>query len=132
MRTEESEELPLILTQSLLARERPGEGDTVRPAGGDVEGREVRIVPGHRDGPTLGVDGLGGVAGSARLRVAMLLLGQVSGLRSTIPAVQDNVVNSFINWSQCDVVIQKLSKLHQHQSVTRVQIGHISVDNNGD
>ena len=49
-----------------------------------------------------------------------------------LPAVQDNVVYSFIDWGQCDVVIQKLTKLHQHQGVARVQIGHISVDYNGD
>ena len=39
---------------------------------------------------------------------------------------------SFIDWGQCDVVIQKLTKLHQHQGVARVQIGHISMDYNGD
>ena len=54
------------LTESLLAGEGPGEGDAVRPTGGDVEGREVGVVPGHRDGPTLGVDCLGGVTGPAR------------------------------------------------------------------
>ena len=61
----------VLLTESLLAGEGPGEGDTVRPPRGNVEGREVGIVPRHRDGPTLWVDSLGGVTGPARLRIVM-------------------------------------------------------------
>ena len=38
---------------------------------------------------------------------------------------------SLIDRSQSDVVIQKLTELHQHESVARVQVGHVSVDNNG-
>ena len=38
----------------------------------------------------------------------------------------------FIDRSQSDVVIQKLSELHQHESVPRMEIGHIGVDHNGD
>ena len=56
------------LTESLLAREGPGEGDAVRPAGGDVEGREVGVVTGDWDRPALRVDCLGGVTGSAKKR----------------------------------------------------------------
>ena len=50
-----------VLTKSLLAWQGASEGDAVRTAGGDVEGREVWIVPGDWDGPTLGVHCLGGV-----------------------------------------------------------------------
>ena len=99
------------------------------PAGGDVEGREVGVVPGHRDGPTLRVDCLRGVTGSARVEVES---GNVRCEVWGLPAVQDNVVYSFIDWRQCDVVIQKLTELHQHQGVARVQIGHISMNYNGD
>ena len=34
--------------------------------------------------------------------------------------------------SEGDVVVEKLTELHQHQGVTRVQIGHISMNYNGD
>ena len=58
----------VLLTESLLAGEGPGEGDTVGPAGGNVEGREVGVVPGDWDRPALRVDCLGGVTGSAKKR----------------------------------------------------------------
>ena len=50
-----------VLTQSLLAWQGASEGDAVWSARGDVEGGEVGVVPGHGDGPTLGVHRLGGV-----------------------------------------------------------------------
>ena len=62
----------VLLTESLLAGEGPGEGDTVGAAGGNIEGREVGVVPGDWDRPALRVDSLGGVTGPARLRDAML------------------------------------------------------------
>ena len=48
------------------------------------------------------------------------------------PAVQDDVVNPLVDWSQGDVVVQELAILHQHQGVAGVQVRHIGVDNNGD
>ena len=50
-----------VLTKSLLAWQGASEGDAVGSARGDVEGGEVGVVPGHGDGPTLGVHRLGGV-----------------------------------------------------------------------
>ena len=41
--------------EPLLAGQRPGEGDAVRAARGDVEGGEVGVIAGHGDGPALGV-----------------------------------------------------------------------------
>ena len=61
--------------------------------------------------------------------------GLIPGLRIGYhgsPAVQDNVVNPLVDWSQGDVVVQELAVLHQHQGVAGVQVRHISVDNNGD
>ena len=48
-------------SQPLLAWQGASEGDTMRSARGDVEGREVGIVPGDWDWPTLRMNGLGGV-----------------------------------------------------------------------
>ena len=47
------------------------------------------------------------------------------------PAVQDDVVDTLVDWSQGDVVIQELTVLHQHQGVAGVQVRHVGVDHDG-
>ena len=47
------------------------------------------------------------------------------------PAVQDDVVDTLVDWSQGDVVIQELTVLHQHESVAGVEVGHVSVHHYG-
>merc|ERR1711911_459572 len=53
-------------------------------------------------------------------------------LLNVSPAVQDDVVDPLVYWSQGDVVIQELTVLHQHQGVAGVQVRHVGVDHDGD
>ena len=112
-RVDESRVLVQLFSRSqpLLSRQRPREGDTVRSAGRNIEGGKVRIVSGHGDRPTLGMNSLGRITGST---------------------VQDDVVDSFIDGGEGDVVIQELTVLHQHQGVAGVEMRHIRVYDNGD
>ena len=83
----------------------------MRPPRRDVEGRKVRVVARHWDGPALGVNRLGAVAG---------------------PAVEDDVVDPLVDGGEGDVVVEKLPELHEHEGVARVQVGHVGVDDDRD
>ena len=97
-------------TKSLLAGERSCECDAVWPPRGDVQRREVGVVSRHRNWPALRMDSLRRVASSA---------------------VEDDVVHALVDGGEGEVVVEELTKLHQHQGVAGVEVGDVSVDNNG-
>lgn len=91
----------LIVKAEALVMYIPGESNTEWPPRRDVDRREERVIVWHRDGPALRVDSL---------------------LRFTVPAVQDGVLETFIDGGEGDVMVQELSKLHDHEGVTGVKV----------
>ena len=46
-------------------------------------------------------------------------------------AVEDDVVHALVDGGEGEVVVEELAELHQHQGVAGVQVGDVSVDDNG-
>lgn len=91
----------LIVKVEVLAMYIPGEGNTEGPPRRDVDRREERVIVWYRNGPTLRVDSL---------------------LRLTVPAIQDGILEAFIDGGEGDVMVQELSKLHHHECVSGVKV----------
>ena len=49
--------------------------------------------------------------------------------RVASPAVEDDVVHALVDRGEGEVVVKELAKLHEHEGVSGVQVGHVCMYN---
>ena len=98
-------------SEVLLARQRPHGRETHSRARRYVHGGIVMVARGDGEGITLGMNRSGRIArATTRYRLG----------------------ETFVNGRHGEVVVEKLSELHYHQSVSIVQVGDVGMNHRGD